>query len=89
MFKSILPSRRIPSSDFQMLTPPIDPSETELNGKENYFTNNTPYDLNAKPRMEKRKKTKGKGQPESEAPEDFDRLLVGRYFSLNHTSFST
>ena len=80
MFKSILPSRRIPSSDFQMLTSPIDPSESESQGKENYFTN--PYDSNAtnaaKPKTEKRKKMKGKMQPEQEVipTEDFDRLLV-------------
>ncbi|KAI0696293.1 armadillo-type protein [Cerioporus squamosus] len=79
MFKSILPSRRVPSSsDFQMLTTPIDPSETESNGKENYFANpNALYDTNAKSKTEKRKKMKGKVQPEQEVipTEDFDRLL--------------
>ncbi|RDX57101.1 hypothetical protein OH76DRAFT_1424700 [Lentinus brumalis] len=79
MFKSILPSRRVPSSsDFQMLTPPIDPSPTEPNGKENYFTSpNALYDTNAKPKTEKRKKMKGKVQPEQEVipAEDFDKLL--------------
>ena len=79
MFKSILPSRRIPSSDFQMLTsPPTIDSESDPNGKENYFTD--PYDMNtnynAKPKTEKRKKLKGKAQPEQDAPEDFDKLLV-------------
>ncbi|RPD74973.1 hypothetical protein L226DRAFT_553062 [Lentinus tigrinus ALCF2SS1-7] len=79
MFKSILPSRRVPSSpDFQMLTTPIDPAETESNGKENYFANpNALYDTNAKPKTEKRKKMKGKIQSEQEVipTEDFDRLL--------------
>ena len=80
MFKSILPSRRVPSSpDFQMLTTPVDPSETEPNGKENYFENpNVIHDNNAKPKTEKRKKMKGKMQPEQEIipTEEFDRLLV-------------
>ena len=78
MFKSILPSRRFPSSDFPMLTTPIDPVESDANGKENYFA--IPYDTNtttnAKPKTEKRKKMKGKALPEQETPEDFDRLLV-------------
>ncbi|PIL35423.1 hypothetical protein GSI_02150 [Ganoderma sinense ZZ0214-1] len=78
MFKSILPSRRIPSSsDFQMLTSPIDSAESDANGKENYFA--IPYDTtttnNAKPKTEKRKKMKGKALPEQETPQDFDRLL--------------
>lgn len=84
MFKSILPSRRVPSSDFQMLTSPIEPSETEPNGKENYFANpNTFYDPNAKPKTDKRKKTKGKLQQEQEAmpTEDFDKLLVSLHFA--------
>ena len=62
-----------------MLTTPVDPSETEPNGKENYFENpNAIHDNNAKPKTEKRKKMKGKMQPEQEAipTEDFDRLLV-------------
>ena len=60
MFKSILPSRRVPSSsDFQMLTPPFDASEPEANGKENYFaTYSNPYDTNVKPKTERRKKMK-------------------------------
>ncbi|KAI0822549.1 armadillo-type protein [Trametes gibbosa] len=77
MFKSILPSRRIPAADFQMLTTPTDPSESESNGKENYFSYNAPSDANAKPRSEKRKKGKGK-LPQQEEPlstEDFERLL--------------
>ncbi|KAI0661800.1 armadillo-type protein [Cubamyces menziesii] len=75
MFKSILPSRRLPSADFQMLTTPIDPSESEPNGKENYFTYNATHDTKA--RTEKRKKVKGKGHQEQEplSPEDFERLL--------------
>ncbi|KAI0351701.1 hypothetical protein OH77DRAFT_1486744 [Trametes cingulata] len=77
MFKSILPSRRLPSADFQMLTTPVDPAESEPNGKENYFTYNATHDPNAKPRTEKRKKAKGKAQQEQEplSTEDFDRLL--------------
>ncbi|KAJ2982969.1 hypothetical protein NUW54_g10681 [Trametes sanguinea] len=76
MFKSILPSRRLPSADFQMLTTPIDPTESEPNGKENYFAYATVND--AKPKTEKRKKAKTKGQQEQEplSTEDFDRLLV-------------
>nr|VWP00159.1 Zn(2)-C6 fungal-type domain-containing protein [Ganoderma boninense] len=85
MFKSILPSRRIPSSDFQMLTSPIDPPESDANGKENYFA--IPYDStttnNAKPKTEKRKKMKGKALSEQETPEDFDRLLVSLTFALD------
>ena len=85
MFKSILPSRRIPSSDFHMLTSPIDPAESDTNGKENYFT--SPYDPNttnnAKPKTEKRKKMKGKAQPEPETPQDFDKLLVSLH-SASH-----
>ncbi|KAI0649472.1 armadillo-type protein [Trametes meyenii] len=75
MFKSILPSRRLPATDFQMLTTPTDPSESEPNGKENYFTYDATHD--AKPRTEKRKKAKSKAQPENEplSTEDFDRLL--------------
>ncbi|KAI9061130.1 hypothetical protein FKP32DRAFT_1594809 [Trametes sanguinea] len=75
MFKSILPSRRLPSADFQMLTTPIDPTESEPNGKENYFAYATVND--AKPKTEKRKKAKTKGQQEQEplSTEDFDRLL--------------
>lgn len=75
MFKSILPSRRLPAADFQMLTTPAD-SESEPNGKENYFANNTVNEAKAK--TEKRKKMKGKGQPEQDrlSTEDFDRLLV-------------
>ncbi|KAI0635582.1 armadillo-type protein [Trametes polyzona] len=77
MFKSILPSRRLPATDFQMLTTPTDPSESEPNGKENYFNYPVTNDTNAKPRTEKRKKAKGKTQSEEEqlSPEDFDRLL--------------
>ncbi|TBU33445.1 armadillo-type protein [Dichomitus squalens] len=77
MFKSILPSRRIPSSDFQMLTSPIDSTESDATGKENYFANayDTNTTNNAKPKADKRKKMKGKAQPESEAPQDFDKLL--------------
>ena len=83
MFKSILPSRRIASTDFQMLTSPIDPSETEHNGKENYFANsNILNDSNVKPKTEKRKKSKGRLQAEQEMPtEDFDRLLVSLRFA--------
>ena len=79
MFKSILPSRRVPSSDFHMLTPPVDHTESEHNGKENYFASrNTTYDNNAKPQTEKRKKMKSKGQMEQDplSTEDFERLLV-------------
>ncbi|KAH9945049.1 armadillo-type protein [Epithele typhae] len=81
MFKSILPSRRAPSSttEFQMLTSPVDSTDSEPNGKENYFANNgSSYDLNAKPKTTKHKKMKSKGQPEIQAPlsnQDFDRLL--------------
>lgn len=78
MFKSILPSRRIPAAEFQMLTTPTDPMESEPNGKENYFTYNGASDPNAKPRTEKRKKAKGKAQQGDEplSTEDFERLLV-------------
>ena len=79
MFKSILPSRRVPSTDFQMLTAPLDPTETEPNGKENYFAQYAnAYDTNAKPKTEKRKKMKSKGQMEQDplSTEDFERLLV-------------
>ncbi|EIW57226.1 uncharacterized protein TRAVEDRAFT_168855 [Trametes versicolor FP-101664 SS1] len=77
MFKSILPSRRIPAAEFQMLTTPTDPMESEPNGKENYFTYNGASDPNAKPRTEKRKKAKGKAQQGDEplSAEDFERLL--------------
>ncbi|KAH9856670.1 armadillo-type protein [Lenzites betulinus] len=77
MFKSILPSRRVPATDFQMLTTPTDPSESESNGKENYFTYNAPAETNAKPGTEKRKKAKGKVPQEQEplSTEDFERLL--------------
>ena len=81
MFKSILPSRRVPSSsDFHMLTSPVDQSESEPNGKENYFTNYPlSHETNAKPpKTEKRKRMKSKGQLEQEplSTEDFERLLV-------------
>ncbi|KZT67964.1 hypothetical protein DAEQUDRAFT_751505 [Daedalea quercina L-15889] len=58
MFKSILPSRRVPSTDFQMVTPPFD---SILNGKENCPGPSAPGE--SKPsRVEKFKKRKGKEQ---------------------------
>lgn len=78
MFKSILPSRRIPSSDFTMLTTLDD---SALNGKENYpalaISTNVPT---AKSRNDKtQKKSKSKEQPVVEGvdmEQEFDRLLV-------------
>lgn len=78
MFKSILSSKRIPSSDFDMLTTL---GESAVNGKENHpalaVTTNVPT---TKTRNDKtHKKSKTKEQPGLE-PGDmemaFDRLLV-------------
>lgn len=74
MFKSILPSRRVPSTtDFQMVTPPLD------NGKENWPDPSMPLD-NKQARFEKPKKRKGKEQapgPDSYVTSHaFEKLLV-------------
>lgn len=78
MFKSILSSKRIPSSEFDMLTTL---GESAVNGKENHpaltVTTNVPT---TKTRNDKtQKKSKAKEQPGLE-PGDmemaFDRLLV-------------
>lgn len=76
MFKSILPSKRIPDSEFTMITTATDPT---FNGKENHpaltVTTNVP-----KPRQEKEKtkKSKGKAQPLStgDVEYEFTRLMV-------------
>ena len=76
MFKSILPSRRVPSTDFQMVTPPLD---SAFNGKENWPDPSIPID-NQQTRVEKTKKRKGKEQ--APAPDSymtthaFEKLLV-------------
>ncbi|KAH9831544.1 armadillo-type protein [Rhodofomes roseus] len=58
MFKSILPSRRVPATDFQMVTPPFD---SVPNGKENYPELSASDELKPS-RVEKSKKRKGKEQ---------------------------
>ncbi|GBE87862.1 hypothetical protein SCP_1200870 [Sparassis crispa] len=81
MFKSILPSRRIPSADFLMITPPVDNSP---NGKENHP--GIPASHDTKPtRSEKNKKAKGKEHPVEGVPSeaDFDRLLEELQIPLN------
>ena len=76
MFKSILPSRRVPSSEFQMVTPPLD---SALNGKENWPDPSMPVDTKHT-RVEKSKKRKGKEQapgPDSYmTTHAFEKLLV-------------
>lgn len=71
MFKSILPSKKIPDSEFFMVTPQA------VSSKENYpaWTSNGNV---SKPRIEKSRKSKGKDTPvESVAMEEaFDKLLV-------------
>ncbi|OCH93043.1 hypothetical protein OBBRIDRAFT_750238 [Obba rivulosa] len=73
MFRSILPSRRVPSADFQMLTgSPF----AEPNGKENCYPHLTTA-TNERPRSEKHKKSKGKDTPVDGVvtTEAFNRLL--------------
>ena len=76
MFKSILPSRRVPSTDFQMVTPPLD---SAMNGKENWPDPSMPIDTK-QTRVEKSKKRKGKEQapgPDTYmATHAFEKLLV-------------
>lgn len=72
MFKSILPSKKVPDAEFHMITPPVDSS------KENYpafAPANT-----GKTRLDKPKKSKSKDTTPVEPAameEAFDRLLVG------------
>ncbi|KZT02263.1 uncharacterized protein LAESUDRAFT_730448 [Laetiporus sulphureus 93-53] len=73
MFKSILPSRRSISGEFQMVT---GPGETAPNGKENFPSE--PSSSDAQPsRTEKKKKRKSKDPTREEQvdPEEFDKLL--------------
>lgn len=77
MFKSILPSRKLPDTDFTMVTP--DPA---LNGKENYPAIGTNV---SRLRGEKSKKSKGKEVNQSIPTEQaFAKLLVSslRYLWL-------
>lgn len=76
MFKSILPSRKIPDAEFFMVTSPTSPTE---GSKENYPALNTTTNT-TKSRAEKPKKSKSKDSPvEPVAMEQaFDKLLVSR-----------
>lgn len=82
MFKSILPSRRVPSADFQMLT---NPPFSEPNGKENCYPHLTRA-ANERYRTEKQKNSKGKDMPMEGivTTEAFDRLLVSLAFYEVH-----
>ncbi|KAI0342708.1 hypothetical protein BDW22DRAFT_1357179 [Trametopsis cervina] len=73
MFKSILPSRKIPDAEFFMVTSPTSPTE---GSKENYPALNTTTNT-TKSRAEKPKKSKSKESPvEPVAMEQaFDKLL--------------
>ena len=74
MFKSILPSRKLPDADFTMLTSPPEPL---THGKENYpaMVNNI-----ARLRGEKVKKSKGKEVSQDVPTEQaFDKLLVSSH----------
>ncbi|KAI0687738.1 armadillo-type protein [Cytidiella melzeri] len=73
MFKSILPSKKLPDPDFFMVTSPTSPTE---GAKENYPALSTAANT-TKTRSEKPKKPKGKGSPvEPVAMEQaFDKLL--------------
>jgi hypothetical protein len=83
MFKSILPSKKVPDADFFMVTSPTLPSE---GAKENYpalaTTTNT-----TKIRAEKPKKSKTKDLPmEPVAMEQaFDKLLVSLHYTCHGT----
>ena len=88
MFKSILSSRRIPSSDFDMLTSLGDPA---LNGKENYpalaITTNVPTTKSRNDKTHKKSKTKEQDVLVSgDMEQDFDRLLVRVYRLLRYGS---
>ncbi|CCM03607.1 uncharacterized protein FIBRA_05745 [Fibroporia radiculosa] len=73
MFKSLLPSRRVPSVDFQMVTSPV---ESASNGKENFPGTHPPADARTT-RPEKSKKRKVKEQPVNGylTSEAFEKLL--------------
>lgn len=83
MFKSILPSKRVSSSDFTMVTPL---GETDINGKENMFNSSKAKPSIASTRgfptvSDKRKKASAKGKSnvaddESDMIQAFDKLLV-------------
>jgi len=90
MFKSILPSKRIPSSDFTMLTeladsaPPI--------GKENHFNSSNALAVpvqskTGKPGLlskgfpEKKRRDTKSNDPSTEMNQAFDQLLVSTHSS--------
>ena len=75
MFKSILPSRRVPSTEFQMVTPPFD---SILNGKENYYPESSAPAESKPSRIEKLKKRKGKEQ----APDPDNQMTVHAFEKL-------
>lgn len=79
MFKSILPSKRIPDSEFTMLTTGTE-SAVNLIGKENNpaLTVTTNVPTRSRPEKEKTKKNKGKAQnlPVEDVEYEFTRLMV-------------
>ena len=94
MFKSILSSRRIPSSEFDMLTPPA--AEQTMNGKENYpaLATTTNIPATTKSRNEKTHKKSKTLTKEPMAFNDgdtemaFDRLLVSTFSVWTNVAIS-
>jgi hypothetical protein len=73
MFKSILPSRKVPDGDFFMVTPPADSLKENYPALGTASTNHAP-----KAKTEKRKKSKDQETPPDVAVTEqaFDQLLV-------------